>query len=85
MEHAVSESCLERFAGGRTSAAENRFLVAHLMKGCSFCSRKLAALLRPEIPPAAYDPMLARVERSVADTWSILRHEDLEAILGATR
>jgi hypothetical protein len=85
MEHAVSESCLERFATGRTSPAENRSLVAHLLKGCSFCSRKLAGLLRPEIPHAAYDPVFARVERSIPDTWSALRHDDLRALLVEAR
>jgi hypothetical protein len=81
MEHAISESCLERFAAGRTSPAENRSLVIHLLKGCSLCSRKLIGLLRPQIPPAAYDAVFARVERSIPDTWSALRHEELKALL----
>jgi hypothetical protein len=81
MEHPVSESSLERFAAGRTSPAENRSLVAHLLKGCSLCSRKLVALLRPEISQMAYDPVFTRVERSLPDTWSALRHEDLRALL----
>ena len=85
MEHTISENCLERFAVGRTSPAENRSLVAHLLKGCGYCSRKLAALLHPEIPYAAYDPMFTRVERSVADTWSALRHEDLGILLADAR
>jgi len=38
MNHPVSESCLERFAFGRSTPAENRSLVSHLLKGCSFCS-----------------------------------------------
>lgn len=85
MEHPVSEICLERFATGRTSAAENRSLVAHLMKGCDFCSRRLAALLRPEVPAAAYDRVFARVEKSIPDTWSTLRHEDLRPAMAQLR
>jgi len=46
MDHPVSESCLERFAFGRSTPAENRSLVFHLLKGCSFCSRKLVTLMR---------------------------------------
>ena len=83
MDHPVSESCLERFAFGRTTPAENRSLVSHLLKGCSFCSRKLVALMRPEVSPAAYDVVFARVEGSVADTWSALRREDFEPALAA--
>lgn len=85
MEHPVSENCLERFATGRTSPAENRSLVAHLMKGCDFCSRKLAGLLRPEVPTSAYDRVFTRVEKSVADTWSTLRHEDLRPVMVQAR
>jgi hypothetical protein len=81
MDHAISESCLERFASGSTSPAENRSLVAHLLKGCGYCSRRLASLLRPEISPTAYDRVFARMESSVADTWSALRHEDLKSLL----
>ena len=83
MDHPVSESCLERFAFGRTTPAENRSLVSHLLKGCSFCSRKLVALMRPEVPPVAYDVVFARVEGSVADTWSALRREDFKPALAA--
>lgn len=85
MEHPVSESCLERFATGRTSPAENRSLVAHLMKGCEFCSRKIATMLRPEVPSSAYDKVFARVEKSIPDTWSTLRHEDLRPVMVQAR
>jgi hypothetical protein len=85
MEHAISENCLERFASGRTSPAENRSLVAHLLKGCSTCSRKLASLLRPEIAPGSYDRVFNRLESSVADTWNALRHEDLGSLLAEAR
>lgn len=85
MEHPVSESCLERFATGRTSPAENRSLVAHLMKGCEFCSRKIATMLRPEVPSSAYDKVFARVEKSIPDTWSTLRHEDLKPVMVQAR
>lgn len=85
MDHPVSETSLERFAFGKSSPAENRSLVAHLLKGCSLCSRKLAAMLRPEVPPASYDPVFSRVERSLADTWSTLRRDDLNMILAEVR
>lgn len=85
MDHPVSESCLERFAFGTASPAENRSLVTHLLKGCSFCSRKLASLLRPDVQPAAYDVVFARVERSVADTWSTLRRDDLKMVMAEAR
>jgi hypothetical protein len=85
MDHPVSESCLERFAFGKASPAENRSLVAHLLKGCSLCSRKLAAMLRPDVQPIAYDPVFSRVERSVADTWTSLRREDLGVALAEAR
>lgn len=68
--HAVSENCLERFASGRTSPAENRSLVVHLLKGCGQCSRKLSALLCPEVSPESYDRVFTRMEGSVLDTWS---------------
>jgi len=80
MDHPVSESCLERFAFGKTTPAENRSLVSHLLKGCSFCSRKLVSLMRPEVSPTAYDSVFSRVESSVADTWSALRREELRPV-----
>jgi hypothetical protein len=75
MDHPVSSRCLERFAEGRTTPAENRSLVAHLMRGCADCSRRLAKLVRPEIPAGAYDAVFTRVERSVSDTIGGLQHE----------
>ena len=85
MDHPVSDSCLERFAFGRTTPAENRSLVSHLLKGCSFCSRKLVALMRPEVAPGAYDVGFSHVEGSVADTWSALRREELRPALAQAR
>lgn len=81
MEHPVSENCLVRFASGKSTAAENRSLVVHLLHGCGACSRKLNALLHPEVHPASYDLVLSRVERSLADVWSSLRHEDLKPLM----
>lgn len=85
MDHPVSESCLERFAFGRSTPAENRSLISHLLKGCSFCSRKLVSMMRPEVSPAAYDLVFARVEGSVADTWSALRREDFNIAMAEAR
>lgn len=85
MDHPITENCLERFAIGRATPAENRSMVAHLLKGCSACSRKLASLLRPEINTASYDMVLARVEKSLPDTWSTLRREDFGPALAQAR
>ncbi|HVG09303.1 MAG TPA: hypothetical protein VNM67_16470 [Thermoanaerobaculia bacterium] len=85
MDHPVSESCLERFAFGKSTPAENRSLVCHLLQGCSFCSRKLVALMRPDVVPAAYDRVFSRVEGSVADTWSALRRESFQAAMSEAR
>lgn len=78
MEHPVSETCLVRFASGKTSAAENRSLVVHLLRGCDSCSRELSAQLWPEVSPVAYDLVLARVERSLADVWSSVLYDEYE-------
>jgi hypothetical protein len=85
MDHAIAENCLERFVAGRSSPAENRSLVAHLLKGCRHCSRKLAALLQPDVPPEAYDRVFVRMESFVPDTWSALRNEDLHSLLVQVR
>ncbi|MES1244090.1 MAG: hypothetical protein ABUT39_20975 [Acidobacteriota bacterium] len=76
---------MERFASGRTSPAENRSLVAHLLKGCNYCSRRLASLLRPEVSPSSYDRMFNRLEISVGDTWSAMRHEDFGSLFVEAR
>ncbi|HWN45424.1 MAG TPA: hypothetical protein VNW71_24570 [Thermoanaerobaculia bacterium] len=85
MDHPVSESCLERFAFGSSTPAENRSLVSHLLQGCSFCSRKLVTLMRPDIAPGAYDAVFSRLENSIADTWSALRREDLQVAMAEAR
>ncbi|HEX5718604.1 MAG TPA: hypothetical protein VF179_20760 [Thermoanaerobaculia bacterium] len=85
MDHPVSESCLERFAFGRSTPAENRSLVSHLLQGCSFCSRKLVTLMCPDIAPGAYDAVFSRLEDSIADTWSALRREDFQVAMAEAR
>jgi hypothetical protein len=85
MDHAIAENCLERFVAGRSSPAENRSLVAHLLKGCGQCSRRLGMLLRPDIAPGAYDRVFVRMERSVTETWNVLRNEDLSSLLVQVR
>ena len=44
MEHPISDASLERFARGTAPRAEGRAILAHLLRGCSLCSRKLHAL-----------------------------------------
>ncbi len=85
MEHAISEKSLERFVTGKTSPAENRLLVAHLLKGCGHCSHRLTSLVSPEVPSWAYDRLFARMEMSVGDTWSALRGEELQPVLASVR
>jgi hypothetical protein len=50
MEHPISDASLERFARGVAPHDEGRAVLAHLLRGCSLCSRKLhtlAGLARP--------------------------------------
>ncbi len=85
MDHAISERSLERFVAGKASPAENRLLVAHLLKGCGHCSHRLASLVSPEVTPWAYDRLFARIETSVGETWSALRGEEMRPALASVR
>jgi hypothetical protein len=46
MDH-PSEETLKRFAAGTASREEGRAIVAHLVKGCADCARKLKSLMEP--------------------------------------
>ena len=65
MDH-PSEETLKRFATGTASREENRSVVAHLVKGCSACARKLRDLMEPDsVARGAYDTALDRFDRGV--------------------
>lgn len=67
MDH-PSEETLKRFATGTASREENRDVVAHLVKGCSACTRKLRALMEPDsVARGAYDTALDRFDRGVIE------------------
>jgi hypothetical protein len=49
MEHPAEEA-LRRFVRGEGSPAENREVVAHLLRGCKICSKILREAIQPETP-----------------------------------
>ncbi len=70
MSHPITEESLRRFAARTASPEEGRTIVAHLLKGCSSCAKRLRSLERPGIPDGAYDAMFARLERASASHGS---------------
>jgi len=44
-----SEETLKRFASGTASREEGKAVVAHLLKGCADCARKLRCLIDTEL------------------------------------
>ena len=65
MEH-PSDQILRRFATGKASREERLAVVAHLVKGCSQCARKLRALIEPQpVAADAYDAVLDGLKRLV--------------------
>ena len=61
MEHPISEASLERFSKGTASKEESRAIVAHLVKGCPACARRLRAFAPDPVPAGAYDAVLDRL------------------------
>jgi hypothetical protein len=49
MEHPAEET-LRRFRRGEGSPAENREVVAHLLRGCKICSEIVREAIQPETP-----------------------------------
>ena len=64
MKHPISESSLKRFAGGTASREEGKMVLAHLLRGCSACSRKLRELMGPLEHNPGYNEVLDRLEES---------------------
>ena len=84
MDH-PSEETLKRFATGTASREENRSVVAHLVKGCSACARKLRDLMAPDsVARGAYDTALDHFDRGVIDRLesSITPLQTLRTMLG---
>ncbi len=68
MDH-PSEDTLKRFAAGTGSREENRTVVAHLVKGCAACARKIRALIEPEpVHRASYETPLDRFDQGLIET-----------------
>ena len=67
MEH-PSEDILQRFASGTASRDESRAIVAHLVKGCPACARKIRDLMEPKaVPRSAYEEPLARFDQGLIE------------------
>jgi hypothetical protein len=68
MDH-PSEETLKRFVAGTASREESRAVVAHLLKGCSGCARKLRELMEPEaVSRASYEAALNRFDQGLIES-----------------
>lgn len=68
MDHPPEES-LKRFLSGMAPRQEGKVVVAHLLKGCADCSRKLKSLIEPApVAGGAYDEALRRFDRGLLDS-----------------
>jgi hypothetical protein len=68
MDH-PSEETLKRFAAGTASRDESRAVVAHLLKGCASCARKIRALMEPaSVRREIYDSPLERFDQKQVET-----------------
>ena len=68
MEH-PSEEILKRFVAGTSSRDESRSVVAHLLKGCAPCARKIRILMEPaKVRRSGYDSALERFDQELVET-----------------
>jgi anti-sigma factor ChrR (cupin superfamily) len=68
MDH-PSEETLKRFAAGTASREESRAVVAHLLKGCSACARKLRQLMEPDaVSRTSYEESLDRFDQGLIES-----------------
>jgi anti-sigma factor RsiW len=68
MDHHPSEETLKRFVAGTASREENRAVVAHLVKGCSACARKVRELMEPEaVSRASYEAALDHFDQGLIE------------------
>jgi hypothetical protein len=67
MDH-PSEDILKRFASGTASRDESRTVVAHLVKGCPACARKIRDLMEPKaVPRSSYEEPLDRFDQGLIE------------------
>jgi hypothetical protein len=84
MDH-PSDETLKRFATGKASIEESKAVVAHLLRGCPLCARKLRALMEPaSVSSRAYDEALDRFDQGLLDALetSISPMQTLRTVLG---
>ena len=68
MDH-PSEETLKRFVAGTASRDESRSVVAHLLKGCASCARKIRALMEPAaVRREVYDPALEHFDHGLVES-----------------
>jgi len=68
VEH-PSEETLKRFVAGSASRDESRAVVAHLLKGCALCARKIRALMEPAaVNRGVYDSALERFDHGLVES-----------------
>lgn len=67
MEHPWEET-LKRFVAGTAVREESFAIVAHLLKGCPACARKIRQLMLPEpVRREAYEPALNRFDHGLVE------------------
>jgi hypothetical protein len=67
VEH-PSEETLKRFVAGTAARDEGRVVVAHPLKGCASCARKIRDLMQPEaVGREAYDSALNRFDQRLVN------------------
>jgi molecular chaperone GrpE (heat shock protein) len=79
-----SEETLKRFAAGNASREESRIVVAHLLKGCALCAKRLKSMMQPEsVGPVSYDEALDRFDEKILEALetSISPRQTLRTIL----
>src|SRR5436305_7379353 len=84
MDH-PSEETLKRFATGTASREESRAVVAHLLKGCSACARKLRELMEPEaVSRTSYEAPLDSFDQGLIERLesSVTPLQTLRTVLG---
>lgn len=85
MDH-PSEETLKRFAAGTASREESRAVVAHLLKGCSSCARKLRLLMEPDaVSGTSYEAALDHFDQGVIERLDSLIDpvQTLHTMMGA--
>src|SRR5689334_4264999 len=85
MDH-PSEETLKRFAAGTAAREESRAVVAHLLKGCSACARKLRQLMEPDaVSRTSYEAALDQFDQGLIERLegSIDPVKTLRTMMGA--